>query len=152
MSGGDGGPGGAGGVGGGRIDLLTALERGTIQGRENRLRAATALFEGVFMNELFKAMRATVPEGEIGDGGSGEEVFTGLLDQHLADAAALRSEGGIGEALYRHFSRGFATDSPEGPESLKRSGMGDDPNERGGATERAPALPTDAPRGVDEDR
>jgi hypothetical protein len=32
-------------------------------------------------------MRATVPQGEGAvDGGSGEEMFTGLLDEHLAGA------------------------------------------------------------------
>ena len=81
---------------------------------DRKLRDAARQLEGVFVQELFKAMRATVPQGEgIVSGGSGEEMFTAMLDQHLATAAPNRWEGGIGDALYRqlrgiHFSAGAA--------------------------------------------
>ncbi len=53
-----------------------------------RLRQAARQLTGVFAQQLFKAMRATVPEGEgIVSGGSGESMFTGMLDEHLAGAA-----------------------------------------------------------------
>ncbi len=69
---------------------------------DRKLRDAARQLEGVFVQELFKAMRATVPQGEgIVSGGSGEEMFTAMLDQHLATAAPNRWEGGIGDALYR---------------------------------------------------
>ncbi len=69
---------------------------------DRKLRDAARQLEGVFVQELFKAMRATVPQGEgIVSGGSGEEMFTAMLDQHLATAAPSRWEGGIGDALYR---------------------------------------------------
>jgi len=86
-------------------DPLAALRGGRIQGPEARLRAATRLLEGTFYQELFKAMRETVPDGGGPGGAAGEEIFTGLLDQHIADAAALRTERGLGEALYRRFAR-----------------------------------------------
>ena len=64
-----------------------------------RLRAAARQLTGVFAQQLFKAMRATVPQGEGAvDGGSGEEMFTGLLDEHLAGAAWAES---LAEAVYR---------------------------------------------------
>ena len=88
----------------GSRDPLTALQDGRISGAEARLRAATRLLEGTFYQEMFKAMRATVPEGGAVSGGSGEEMFTGLLDQHVSDAAAEKSENGLGAALYRHFA------------------------------------------------
>ena len=69
---------------------------------DRKLRDAARQLEGVFVQELFKAMRATVPQGEgIVSGGSGEEMFTAMLDQHLATTAPNRWEGGIGDALYR---------------------------------------------------
>ncbi len=117
-------------IGRNRTDLLEALKRGQITGRDERLRAATALFEGVLTAELFKSMRSTVPEGGAVSGGSGEEIFAGLLDQHLADAAAARSQGGIGEALYRHFG-GAAPEAVTGDlsEPLKQTKQ---PVEEGG--------------------
>lgn len=94
-------------------DHLAALRDGRIQGEEARLRAATRLLEGTFYQELFKAMRETVPEGGALDGGSGEEMFTSMLDQHVSDAAALRSQRGIGQALYRHFTRSLGLGTEE---------------------------------------
>ncbi len=101
-----------GGAAAGR-DLLQALRSGRIRDPRARLRAATDLLEGTFYQELFKAMRATVPEGGVLPGGGGRDVFEGLLDQHVADAAAARSAGGIGEALYRHFLGRVAGAPPE---------------------------------------
>jgi flagellar protein FlgJ len=52
-------------------------------------------------------MRATVPQGEgVVSGGSGEEMFTGMLDEHLAGAApgrpgAAAEQGGPGAAWTR---------------------------------------------------
>lgn len=84
-------------------DLLQALRSGRIQGDEARLAAATDLLESSFYQELFKALRDTVPEDGLTSGGQGEEIFSSLLDQHLAEVSARRSDGGLGSALYRHF-------------------------------------------------
>lgn len=90
--------GGIAGPGGGR----SAMETGG--SREDRLKTATREFESVFVQEMLKAMRATVPDGGLLDAGRSEEVFTSLLDEHVASAAAARSEGGLAEALYRQFT------------------------------------------------
>lgn len=73
-------------------------------GETSRLRAASRQLEGVFVQQLYKAMRDTVPEGGLTGGGAGEEMFTGLLDQHLSDATAATSSRGPGEALFRQMS------------------------------------------------
>lgn len=101
------GPGGPGGAGGPRPagDVLGALRNGRIQGGEARLRAATRLLEGSFYQEMFKAMRSTLPTGGAIAQSPGEDMFTGLMDQHVADSAAMQSERGLGQALYRHFAR-----------------------------------------------
>ena len=98
---------GLGGSSGNRAGgILESLRSGKIQGEEARLKAATDALEGTFYQELFKAMRESVPESGLLDGGSGEDAFTAMLDQHLADVQASRSEGGIGQALYQWFTRG----------------------------------------------
>lgn len=95
------------GPGGARpgTDVLGALRDGRIQGAEARLKAATRLLEGTFYQEMFKAMRNTVPTGGAIASSPGEEMFTGLMDQHVADTAAMQSERGLGRALYRQFAR-----------------------------------------------
>ena len=78
---------------------------GRIQGEKARLKAATRLLEGTFYQEMFKAMRGTLPTGGAIAQSQGEEMFTGLMDQHVADSAAMQSERGLGQALYRYFAR-----------------------------------------------
>lgn len=82
-----------------------------------RLRKAAAEVEGVFMQQLFKAMRETVPADGLFDGGSGEAMFTEMLDAHVADAAAARQKNGLGEALYRQLSKALA----QAPEALPQN-------------------------------
>jgi len=69
--------------------------------RDERLQQVVGQLQGVFVEQLFKAMRETVPtDGGFG-GGSGEAMFNGLLDQHLSGAVPGQWEQGIGEAMLR---------------------------------------------------
>lgn len=102
-------------------DLFDSLRLGQIRGDQQRLKTATSLMESSFYQELFKVMRSTVPEGEF-SGGQAENVFTAMLDQYVADEAASQSEGGIGNALYRHFVG--AIGEPAGPDSSGASAEG----------------------------
>lgn len=86
-----------------------------------RLRKAAAEAEGVFMQQLFKAMRETVPGDGLFDGGSGEAMFTEMLDAHVAEAAAARQKNGLGEALYRQLSRALV----QAPEALPQNATPD---------------------------
>ena len=79
-----------------------ATTRTAVQPEDAKLRKAVADLQGLFVQQLFKAMRDTVPQGDgIVSGGSGEEIFTSLMDQHVAAETPTRWEGGVGEALYR---------------------------------------------------
>jgi flagellar protein FlgJ len=93
------GPGGIGGAGGAAPARLTPDEE------RAKLRTAAHQLEGVFLSQLFKAMRDTVPAGESGPGSEGREMFTSMLDDTLAQRAAGRMSHGLGEALYRQLSR-----------------------------------------------
>ena len=58
--------------------------------------------QSVFAEQLYKAMRETVPQGEGAfDGGSGEEMFTGLMDQHLAADTPTQWGRGLTDAIVR---------------------------------------------------
>ena len=79
--------------------------------KDSALRKTARDLEGLFVQQLFKAMRETVPEGEgIVSGGAGEEIFTGLLDEHLAAETPRQWESGVAEALYRQL-RGIGAHS-----------------------------------------
>jgi flagellar protein FlgJ len=81
-----------------------------VTAQEKKLKKTVDQLQGVFVEQLFKAMRDTVPEQEgIVTGGSGEEIFTGLLDQHLAAETPKHWEGGLSEALYRQLRQNLPT-------------------------------------------
>ena len=67
-------------------------------GERERLRKAAHEFEAVFIAQMFKEKRSTVPADEAAPG---QEMYTSLLDEALASQAAGKSNRGIGEALYR---------------------------------------------------
>jgi peptidoglycan hydrolase FlgJ len=66
-----------------------------------RIRKMAHELEGVFLNQLFQAMRASVPRDGVLEAAPGQDLFTSLLDERLASQAAGRTQGSIGEALYR---------------------------------------------------
>ena len=69
-----------------------------------RLRQAAQEFEGLFLAQLFREMRASVPNEGLVDAGSGQELFTGMFDDAVAQEAARRSVRGLGEALFRQLA------------------------------------------------
>lgn len=79
---------------------------------DRKLRETAGQLEGLFVQQLFKAMRETVPKGDgIVSGGAGEDMFTGLMDQHLAADTPNQWGSGIAEALYRQM-RGQTAPAP----------------------------------------
>ena len=70
-----------------------------------RLRQLANELESVFLNQLFQAMRQSVPDGGMGETSPGEEMFTAMLDEQLAREAAVNWERGLGEELYKQLSR-----------------------------------------------
>ena len=51
---------------------------------ERRLAGACAEFEAIFVEMLFKSMRASVPESGVLSGGRAEALYTGMLDRQIA--------------------------------------------------------------------
>ena len=70
--------------------------------RDASMRKAAADLEGLFVQQLFKTMRETVPtEGGLVERSQGEEVFAGLMDERLAADTRTRWHRGLGDAIYR---------------------------------------------------
>lgn len=74
-------------------------------GADPRLREATVALEGVFARELVKALRGTVPEGGSPDAPGGQ-LFTSLLDDHLADVLAGENGLGLSSAMLKQLMGG----------------------------------------------
>lgn len=93
--------------GGGIAGAIAPAGPGGPPTREAALRRTAVQLEGVFVQQLFQAMRATVPDDGLTAGGAGEQMFTGLLDEHLAQGMAHRVGGVLADALVRQL-RGLA--------------------------------------------
>ena len=75
-----------------------------ISGFDQELREATREFESLFIHNLLQTMRAAIPKGTFFDGGSGEEIFTDLLDQEISKVVSKRGIG-IADVLYQRLTK-----------------------------------------------
>jgi flagellar protein FlgJ len=105
---------------------------------EARLKKSAKQLEGVFVEQLFKAMRDTVPqdEGAVG-AGTGEDMFTGLMDQKLAAETPTQWAHGLADAAYRQLRKALpqdaaATGAAHGNTAVARPGS---------PAKAAPAMP-----------
>lgn len=108
-----------------RASLVTVnapAERPVDPATDRKLRDTAKQLEGLFVQQMFKAMRETVPQQEgIVSANAGEDMFTGLMDQHLAAETPSQWQGGLAESVYRQL-RGQVTaaDSQSLPSSTDR--------------------------------
>ena len=96
-----------------RVDTSPAPPHGGARpAAEARVRDVAQQLESVFVQRLFAAMRETVSHDGVVDGGAGEELFTGMLDERMAAAVPAQWEHGIGEALVRQLQRALERQAP----------------------------------------
>ena len=84
------------------IDSVSAGNSGDARAQ---LRQVSRELEAVFLTQLLQAMRESVPDGGVTERSAGEQMFTSMLDEKIAQAGASRDGRGISEALYRQLSR-----------------------------------------------
>ena len=66
------------------------------------LRHSCREFEAIYVNEMYKSMRKTVPEsGLFEKKGMAEEVYLEMLDMEMAKQTASGDGMGIGKAMYQ---------------------------------------------------
>lgn len=60
---------------------------------EAKLKQSAEALEGLFVQQLFQAMRASVPTDSLLERGPGEDLFTSMLDERMAEDVATRDTG-----------------------------------------------------------
>jgi peptidoglycan hydrolase FlgJ len=65
------------------------------------LRKSCRDFEAIYAQEMFKAMRKTVPDGGIIKKDMAHELYKEMLDMEMAKATAAGKGNGLGEAMYQ---------------------------------------------------
>lgn len=86
--------------------------------QEAALRKAAKDLEGLFVQQLFKSMRETVPtDGGVTERSQGEEIFTGLMDERVAADTGSRWHRGLSDAIYRALRASAGGDASTAPAS-----------------------------------
>ncbi len=74
--------------------------------RDKKLRKACRDFEAIFLTNLFKEMRQTIPRSGLLPSAPGKETFQMMFDQKVAEDLSGRGEGmGLQKMLYEQLRR-----------------------------------------------
>lgn len=90
--------------------------------QRQQLKQSALQFEGIFLEQMLAAMDKTVDRSQsLLSGGYGEDVFRGLLNQHVGQMAAERPGGsgfGLAQVIYRQMAA--VLDADKAVNGLKR--------------------------------
>jgi flagellar protein FlgJ len=81
------------------------------QSDDARLKKTATQMEGLFVQQLFSAMRETVPEGGMIEQSGAEQTFTSMLDEKVAQQVPDQWDGphSLAHALYKQLSQRLAS-------------------------------------------
>ena len=69
---------------------------------EGKLKKACADFESIFISQMLKVMRQTIPKSGFLDGGSQQNTYLSLFDEELSKSFAKKGGIGLGKMLYQN--------------------------------------------------
>ncbi len=73
------------------------------------LRRSCRDFEAIYINEMYKAMRKTVPDSGLFEKDMASELYKEMLDMELAKQTASGKGMGVGEAMYDQLKEQLST-------------------------------------------
>lgn len=94
-------------------DALGAATSATAS--RDRLKAACADMESLFLYQLMEEMRAATPKSGLLDGGAGEDTFRSLLHMALARDLSAAQGLGLGDLLYEQLRGTGKNPGPSSP-------------------------------------
>ncbi|MFI5309627.1 MAG: rod-binding protein [Gemmatimonadales bacterium] len=77
-----------------------------------KLKNTAKQLEGVFVQQLFKAMRETVSQDGAVEGGAGEEMFTSLSDEKLASRVPNQWQHSLSDTIVSRLQGRIAPEKP----------------------------------------
>lgn len=92
---------------------LDALRLQAKQSPDQALKLAAQQFETVFLNMMLKSMREATPQESVFDSEQ-TKMFTGMLDQQLAQSMASSHSVGLAEIMVKQLSRTQTAVAPAG--------------------------------------
>ncbi len=71
---------------------------------DKELREACQEFESIFLYQMIRAMRATIPRSDFFGSSYGRDVFESMLDEQYAQEMSQTESIGLGELIYQQLS------------------------------------------------
>jgi len=71
---------------------------------EGKLKKVCEDFESIFISQMLKVMRKSVPKSGLLDGGSQQDTYLSLFDEELSKSMAKRGGIGLGKILYQNIT------------------------------------------------
>ncbi len=87
-----------------KIDTGTArLNSKSLEEQENEIKKVAQQFESIFINQVFKEMRKTVPESGLFDSYA-MDMFQGMLDEEMSNELSKGNGLGLRDMIYKQLS------------------------------------------------
>ena len=77
------------------------VESGDKKIDREKLKKACTGFEALFMSQMMKSMRQTIPQTGFLGKGLGNDIYQGLMDQELSQKLSQSKGLGLGKVIYR---------------------------------------------------
>jgi len=87
-------------------DFEKRLKAAAANGDDAELKQVCKEFEGIFVNMLYKQMRATVPKSDYLQSDSATEIYNSMLDDKLSESASQKGIG-LGDMMYKQMSKQY---------------------------------------------
>ncbi len=102
------------------IDQQAKVSSGDFNGKMNKIKNDSTLsrdeklkklsdsakdFEAIFVHNLIKAMRSSIPKNGLISGGNAENIYQDMLDENYSKTIVKRADMGIAKSIYEQFSK-----------------------------------------------
>ncbi len=86
-----------------KSDQLRSYEKKNYKGMDDKkLKEVSQEFESLFINQLFKSMRSTVPKDEWLNGGLKQDIFEDMLYNEYSKNISKSGGIGLGDMVYKY--------------------------------------------------
>ncbi|HOJ09788.1 MAG TPA: rod-binding protein [Clostridiales bacterium] len=84
------------------------LKRAMDQNDEKALKEVCQNFEEIFLQMMYKQMKATVPKSDLISEGAGREIFDSMLDEALMEEASKGNGIGLADMMYKQLYKSMS--------------------------------------------
>jgi flagellar protein FlgJ len=80
------------------------FDRAIEEKNDEELKEACQEFEAYFVQQLFKEMRKTIPDGGLFEDSNEKKIYVDMLDEEYSKTISKRQAAGIADTLYKQLS------------------------------------------------